>query len=64
MVLDKLKRCIDHDEATIRSFVRNPDFAEFYLKEVIADGDMDEIREVKGWLDEARARSARQAVEA
>ena len=63
MNLDNLKRCIDHDEATIQSFVRDPEFAEFYLKEVMADGDMDEIREVKGWLEEARSR-AFQAAEA
>ena len=49
---------ISHEEATIRSFVRDPDFAEFFLKEVISDGDMDEIREAKSWVEEARARRA------
>ena len=49
---------ISHEEATIRSFVCDPEFAEFYLKEVIADGDMDEIREAKSWVEEARARRA------
>ena len=49
---------ISHEEATIRSFVRDPEFAEFYLKEVIADGDMDEIRRAKRRVEEARARRA------
>ena len=48
---------ISHEEATIRSFVRDPEFAEFFLKDVLSDGDMDEIREAKAWVEEARARS-------
>ena len=47
---------ISHEEATIRSFVRDPEFAEFFLKDVLSDGDMDEIREAKAWVEEARAR--------
>ncbi len=49
---------ITHDEAMIQSFVEDPDFADFFLKDIIADGDLDEICEVKGWLDEAKARRA------
>lgn len=51
-----LRGCITHKEATIRSFMRNPDFAEALLKEVIADGDFKEIHLFKTWFDEARAR--------
>ncbi len=47
---------ISNEEATIRSFMRDPEFAEYFLKDVIADGNLEEIREVKEWIDEARAR--------
>ena len=49
---------ISHEEATIRSFVRDPEFAEFFLKTVMDDGDINEIREAKSWVEEARARRA------
>ena len=42
---------ISHDEATIRHFVEDPSYAELYLQTVLADGDLDEIREVKGWVE-------------
>ena len=48
---------ISNDEATIRSFMRDPEFAEYLMKEVIADGDISEIREFKSLVDEARARA-------
>ena len=54
---------ITHDEAMIQSFMEDPGYAEFYLDEVLSDGDMREIRAVEGWIEEARARS-RAAVEA
>ena len=47
---------ISHEEATIRHFMEDPEYANFYLEEVISDGDTDEIEEVKGWINEARAR--------
>ena len=47
---------ISHEEATIRSFMRDPEFAERLLKEVIADGDCNEICRVRRRIDEARAR--------
>ena len=47
---------ISHEEATIRHFMEDPEFAEYLLKEVIADGDFNEIRRVKRRVDEARAR--------
>ena len=54
---------ISHEEATIRSFVRDPEFADFYLREVMSDGSLEEIREVRGWVEEAKAR-ARAAAQA
>ena len=58
MDLNSLKSCVDHEEATIQSFVRDPEFAEFYLKDVIADGNIHEIRRAKRRVEEARARRA------
>ncbi len=57
MNLKHLADCIDNDEATIQSFMRNPEFAEYLFREVVADGDIDEIREFKGLIDEAKARA-------
>lgn len=56
MNLENLKCCVSHDEAVIQHFMEDPEFAQFYLSEVLSDGDTEEIREVKGWIDEARAR--------
>lgn len=47
---------ISNKEATIQSFMRDPKFAEFLLKEVMADGDPEEIQEFQGLVAEARAR--------
>lgn len=47
---------IDHDEATIQSFVRDPEFAELYLQTVLTDGDADEISHAQWLVDEARTR--------
>jgi len=47
---------ISHEEAMIRHFMEDPEFAKFYLSEVIADGDLNEIRRVKRRIDEARSR--------
>ena len=56
---------ISNKEATIRSFMRDPEFAEYFLKDIIADGDFNEIRRVRGWVEEARARAREmEAVEA
>lgn len=49
---------ITHDEAMIQNFVEDPDYAAFYLKEVMSDGDINEIRAAQAWVDEARARRA------
>lgn len=58
-----MKNCVGHKEATIESFVRDPKFAEAYLKDVMMDGDMAEIRVARSWVEEAQRR-ARSAVEA
>ena len=58
MDMNNLKCCVDHEEATIQSFVRDPDFADFYLKDIIADGNIHEIRRAKRRVEEAKARRA------
>ena len=47
---------ITHEEATIRSFMRDPEFADYYLQTVLADDDEKEIQRVQYWYDEAKAR--------
>ena len=47
---------ISHEEATIRHFMEDPGYANLYFHTVLSDGDAEEIREVRGWIDEARAR--------
>ncbi len=47
---------IDNDEATIQSFMRNPEFAEYLFREVVADGDAEEIHEFGELIATARAR--------
>ena len=58
MNVNNLKSCVTHDEATIKSFIRDPEYADYYLNAVIADGDTNEIAQVKAWYDEAKIRSA------
>lgn len=57
MDIDNLKGCISHDEATIRSFMRDPEFVEFFLQTVLHDGDTQEISTVQAWYDEAKAKT-------
>lgn len=57
MDINNLKSCISHDEAMIRSFIRDPEFAEYYLHTVILDGDNEEILQAQSWYDEAKSRS-------
>ncbi len=52
-----MTNCITHDEATIRSFIRDPEYAYYYLQAVITDGDPDEIAEAQAWYDEAKVRT-------
>ena len=47
---------IDHEEATIQSYMREPEFGEYMLSEAIAEGDIAEVRKVYRRLTEARRR--------
>ena len=55
---------ISHEEAMIRRFMEDPEFAEFYLKEVMADGSLNEIRRTQRRVEEAKARREKHAIEA
>ncbi len=57
MHINNLNACIDHEEATIRSYMRDPDFAEFMLQDAINDGDISEIRKIQHRINEAKSRS-------
>lgn len=48
---------ITHDEAMIKSFMRDPEYAEELLKDVLTDGNDYEIQRVQSWYDEAKART-------
>ena len=48
---------ITHEEATIQSYMRHPEFAEYALNEAIKDGDIDDIRTTWRRIQEARARA-------
>ena len=48
---------ITHDEAIIEHFIDDPEFADLYLNTVIADGNDEEIAEVKAWHNEAKAQA-------
>ena len=48
---------ITHDEAVIKHFIEDHNFAELYLQTVREDGDVEEIAEVQAWYDEAKRRS-------
>ena len=56
MDLNNLKCCIDHEEATILSYMRDPEFAEYMLNDAIAEGDITEIRRVQKRINEAKKR--------
>ncbi|MBQ4470238.1 MAG: hypothetical protein IJR35_12045 [Synergistaceae bacterium] len=46
---------VTHDEAMIKSFVRDPEFADYYLETVLAEGDPEEIAGVQSWYNEAKS---------
>ena len=52
-----MKSCIDHDEATIRSYMRDPEFAEYMLQDAIAEGDIIEAQKIQRRINEAKART-------
>ena len=55
---------ITHDEAMINNFINEPDYADFYLSEVLKDGDDYEIQRVRYWYDEAKTRTLDFALQA
>ena len=57
MNINNLNACIDHEEATIRSYMRDPDFADFMLQDAINEGDISEIRLIQKRINEAKSRS-------
>ena len=57
MDINNLKSCISHEEATIRSYMRDPEFAEFMLQDAINEGDISEIRLIQKRINEAKSRS-------
>lgn len=46
-----------HDEVMISNFINDPDYADFYLSEVLKDGSNHEIQRVRYWYDEAKSRA-------
>ena len=56
MDITNLKSCITHEEATIRSFMRDPEFAQALLHDAIADGDTKEIEKIQHRITEAQKR--------
>ena len=56
MDINNLKSCITHEEATIRSFMRDPDFAQALLHDAMADGDSQEIEKIQRRITEAQKR--------
>ena len=53
MDIHNLKSCIDHEEATIQSYMRDPEFAEYMLHSAIAEGDIAEAQKVQRRMLEA-----------
>ena len=51
---------ITHEEATIQSFMRDPEFAEYALNDAIEEGDIDDIRTTWRRIQEAKKRKASQ----
>lgn len=48
---------ISHDEAMIKHFTENPEYADELLNTVLADGNEYEIQRVREWYNEAKSRS-------
>ncbi len=60
---DKMnKGYITHDEAIIEVFTENPDYADELLNDVIYGGDIDDIKQVQKWYDEAKKRRSASAL--
>ena len=56
-------KSIRHDEAMIRHFVEDPEFAELYISAVESDGDARELSIVRKWKKEAEQRKAKLSLE-
>ena len=48
---------IDHEEATIQSYMRDPEFAEYMLHSAIAEGDLAEAQKIQRRMLEAWSRT-------
>ena len=57
MDINNLNSCIDHEEATILSYMRDPAFADFMLQDAINEGDISEIRKIQRRISEAKSRN-------
>lgn len=57
MDINNLKSCISHEEATIRSYMRDPEFAEFMLQDAINEGDIPEVKKIQRRIEIAKSRS-------
>ena len=53
---------IDHEEATIQSYMRDPEFAGYMLQEAINEGDINEARKIQRRINEAKSRSYWEAI--
>lgn len=51
-----LKSCISHEEATIRSFMRDPEFAKSLLIAAIDEGDFEYAHQTLNRMKEAQKR--------
>ena len=52
---------ITHKEATIRHFMEDPEFADYLMSEVFAEGNQNEIKRFQAWYNEAKSRSQAQS---
>ena len=48
---------IEHEEATIQSYMRDPEFAEYTLREAINEGDINEAHKIQRRINEAKSRT-------
>lgn len=48
---------IEHEEATIQSYMRDPEFAEYMLQEAINEGNINEAHKILRRINEAKART-------
>ena len=55
--INNLKNCRPFEESMAEVFWSDPEFADYLMNEVIADGDDEEIAYFQSLYDEARERS-------